>query len=137
MTTFIQTDGGREAAGYKGFVNDCVVRAISIVTESSYKVIYREMNQYLSILGYNRTARQGIPIDVIHRYMKNIGWKYVPATRNGNHSNMHLNATEMPSGRIIADMAGHVSAMIDGVIYDMWDFSNNGEATVLGYWVKN
>ena len=36
-------DGGREAAGYKGKVGDCVVRSIAIVTNLSYQKIYDDL----------------------------------------------------------------------------------------------
>lgn len=133
--TFIINDGGRAEAGYKGQVNDCVVRAVAIATEMPYKQVYQRMNIYLDFYAYGRTARQGIPLPIIQKFMKALGWKYVEAKQYGKHSSMHLNAKELPSGRIIADMKGHVSAVIDGVIHDTWDASNGGETPVNGYWV--
>lgn len=133
--TFIQNDGGRAEAGYKGRANDCVVRAVAIAGQLPYKQVYRQMNVYLYSYAHGRTARQAVPRFIIEKFMKMLGWKYVPAKQYGKHSNMHLNAKELPAGRIIADMDGHVSAVIDGVIHDTWDASNGGETPVLGYWV--
>lgn len=134
--TFIKTDGGRAEAGYKGQVNDCVVRAVAIAGQLPYKQVYRQMNVYLYSYAHGRTARQAVPRFIIEKFMKMLGWKYVPAKKYGEHYNMHLNAKELPGGRIVADMDGHVSAVIDGVIHDTWDPSNGGETPVLGYWVK-
>jgi hypothetical protein len=41
---FIQTDGGRKAAGWKGEkVGDCVVRALTIASGLPYNTVYREL----------------------------------------------------------------------------------------------
>jgi len=38
---------------------------------------------------------------------------------------------EHPSGRYILDMKGHWSSLVDGIIYDTWDVS---EETVLAFY---
>lgn len=123
--TFIKTDGGRQAAGYKGIVNDCAVRAIAIALELDYKIVYQQINLYLEAYGYQRTARQAVPFDILNRYLKMQGWEYVSAKRD-----------ELPAGRIIADIGNHVLAVIDGVVHDLWDSLNDGEVSVHGCWVK-
>ena len=37
---FIQTDGGRADAGYKGSTGDCVTRAIAVANEMDYQEVY-------------------------------------------------------------------------------------------------
>lgn len=131
---FVKTDGGRAEAGYRARVADCAVRAIAIAAELPYKQVYRQLNLYCQSFA-NCDVRYGTPDTVLHRYLKSLGWEYVPAKRYGKHTNMHLNATELPSGRIIASIKNHVTAVIDGVIHDSWDPSKEGEEPVLGYWV--
>ena len=36
-------DGGRAAAGYKGYAGDCVIRSIAIVTKLPYQQIYNDL----------------------------------------------------------------------------------------------
>ena len=40
---FINNDGGRAAAGYRGQAGDCVVRSIAIVSGLSYQKIYNDL----------------------------------------------------------------------------------------------
>ena len=136
MATWIKNDGGRAEAGYKGNANDCVVRAFAIVMELPYKVIYDDVSYFMEAHGEPRSARNGVPEHIVEKYMRNYGWKFVPAKQIGNDTNMHLNKTELPGGRIIADIKNHVCAVIDGVINDTYDWSKDGEETVYGYWVK-
>jgi hypothetical protein len=60
--TFIFDDGGREAAGYKGFAGDCTVRAIAIATEKPYKEVYDalfEMNRTSNTRKKTRCSNPG------------------------------------------------------------------------------
>ena len=40
---WVYNDGGRFAAGYQYHVNDCVCRALSIVTERPYREVQRRL----------------------------------------------------------------------------------------------
>ena len=40
---FVNNDGGRAAAGYRGQAGDCVVRSIAIVTGLPYQKIYNDL----------------------------------------------------------------------------------------------
>ena len=58
---FVQHDGGRSDAGYKGKTGDCVVRAIAIATGLSYKAVYDELTYRQKHYGQtrrNKAARQ-------------------------------------------------------------------------------
>lgn len=43
MIGFVEDDGGRAASGRKGDVADCCVRAIAIITRTSYDEVYRRV----------------------------------------------------------------------------------------------
>jgi hypothetical protein len=49
---------------------------------------------------------------------------------------MHLLASELPHGRLIADLPRHACAVIDGVIHDTRDYSDGGRRRILGYWSR-
>lgn len=54
--TFIEHDGGRAEAGYKGKTGDCGVRAAAIVTNLPYKEIYKELFERQK--AYHATSRR-------------------------------------------------------------------------------
>ena len=60
------------------------------------------------------------------QFLRDIGWEWVefPA---------HLNADELPAGRLIVRCDGHLTTMIDGVIHDTHDPSKDGTREVDGY----
>lgn len=47
---------------------------------------------------------------------------------------VHLQADELPSGRLIVSLSKHVTAIINGVVHDTHDPSRGGNRCVYGYW---
>lgn len=139
---FIENDGGRVGAGFKGRTGDCVTRAIAIATQKPYKEVYDAMN----LMGKKErtgkkkrgksSARSGVYKRTIRKYMENIGWKWIPTMLIGQGCKVHLRGDELPSGRIIASVSRHSVAVIDGVIHDMYDCSRQGSRCVYGYYIK-
>ena len=146
-------DGGRAAAGYKGHAGDCVTRAITIATGKPYQEVYAAM--WLGLTDYavshrDRTAkrigrgggrlgttpRNGVSPKVYNTYLRSLGWRWVPTMRIGSGCTVHLRSDELPSGRLIVRLSGHVVAVIDGVIHDTYDCSRDGTRCVYGYWIK-
>lgn len=142
MATWIYNDGGREAAGYKGVAGDCVTRAIAIATERPYKQVYDAMNDLAK--NAKRTAktpkktsaRKGIYRDHFQEYLTSLGWEWVPTMKIGSGCQVHLDASELPAGRILAKLSRHLCAVIDGVIHDIYDPSRGGSRCVYGYYRK-
>lgn len=141
MIQWVFNDGGRAAAGFKGTTGDCVARAIAIAAEMSYPRVYNDLN----LLGrkHERTgsrkcgisnSRTGVYRQTIHRYLESIGWEWVPLMFVGKGCTTHLRASELPPGRIIVSLSKHVAAVVDGVLYDIYDCSRNGNRCVYGYW---
>ena len=128
---FIYNDGGRAEAGYKGYVSDCVIRAITIAGEYNYTVIYQDMSRTMERYGHTKSGRNRIPVEIANRYMSDMGFRYVTGVKG-----LTLDSGTFPQGRIVLDLEGHVCAMLDGVVNDNWDWTDDGKLAVLGYWVK-
>jgi len=73
-------------------------------------------------------------MSTIHKYLRELGYEWVPTMGQGTGCQVHLRADELPSGRIIARVTRHLCAVIDGVIYDTGNPSRGGTRCVYGYW---
>jgi hypothetical protein len=142
---FVYHDGGRAAAGFKGETRDCVTRAITIVCDEDYRVIYHDLTWVAQEMAAKArggrkaalaksTSRTGHDTDVIRHYLAERGWQWTPTMRIGSGCQVHLRAEELPPGRLIVSLSRHITAVIDGVIYDTHDPSRNGSRCVYGYW---
>lgn len=128
--TYILTDGGRQAAGFKGAAGDCGVRAMAIALGIDYAVCYDELALANKAHGQPKSARNGILRNVYEHVLARHGyvWNSAPAI-----SGRKARASDLPPGKLIARQAKHYVAVIDGVIYDTFDSS---EKMVYGYWSK-
>lgn len=139
---FVYNDGGRAAAGFKGDACDCVCRAIAIATERPYKEVYDLINEYGSKerLGKHQhsrsSARNGVYIKTERKIMEDLGWEWIPTMFVGQGCKVHLRAEELPAGRLIVSVSKHATCVIDGVIYDTYDCSRDGDRCVYGYYRK-
>lgn len=135
-------DGGRAAAGFKGLTGDCVCRSIAIATGRPYKEVYDAIN----VLGKNErvtsrkpkrsAAREGVFRQTYERYLKSIGWKWVPTMFIGKGCQVHMRTHELPSGNLILRLSGHCTAVIDGICHDTYDPSREGTRCVYGYFIQ-
>lgn len=139
---FVYNDGGRKAAGYTGATRDCVTRAIAIATGIPYQDVYDRLNQLSKSerRGVRKkgvsSARKGVYKPTIHKYMAEIGWKWVSTMQIGQGCKVHLDPNELPSGRLIVSVSKHLTAVLDGVIHDTYDPSRDGSRCVYGYFQK-
>lgn len=137
MTEYVYDDGGRAAAGYRGQVRDCVVRAIAIATEQPYQTVYNAI--YSKMYGWPiplAGGAVGVSREVYQDYLKSIGWVWTPLMGIGTGCQVHLRSSELPKGRIIARCSRHLVACIDGVIHDNHNPSRGGSCCVYGYFHK-
>ena len=134
------SDGGRLAAGYKGQTGDCVVRAIANATGKPYQEVYDAINE---LAKHERTgkrkkrksnARDGVWPATTRKYMTSIGWEWHSTMGIGTGCTVHLKADELPQGRLVIALSKHYTAVIDGVIHDIYDPSRNGTRCVYGYY---
>jgi hypothetical protein len=139
---FSYDDGGRAAAGFKGTTGDCVCRAIAIATERPYREVYDLINEYAKSERKSKrkrgksNARTGVYKDCIRKVMDHYGWTWVPTMQIGQGCKVHLKDGELPVGRLVVSLSKHETAVIDGVIHDIYDPSRDGTRCVYGYYVK-
>lgn len=136
--TFAFDDGGRADAGFKGSAGDCVTRAIAIATGVPYLTVYNDLHAALDdyaashrdktarriARGNGRrgtTPRNGVKSKVYRPYLESLGWTWTPTMRIGSGCRVHLVASELPAGRLIARVSKHLVAIVDGVLRDTHD----------------
>ena len=142
-------DGGRSQY-FKGNAGDCVTRAIAIAMERDYKEVYDDLfvaSKHFADTHRCRTARtikrQGAsPRDGQHKkvyrpYLADLGWTFTPTMGVGTGCQVHLSEDELPKGRIICRVSGHLCAVIDGVLHDTYDCSRDSTRCVYGYYSQD
>jgi hypothetical protein len=128
---FIWDDGGRSDCGYVGLAGDCVTRAIAIATGTSYRDIYRTLGEIASM-----TPRDGVATSVSGEYLSGLDWQYTSGNRQT------LNTEVLPKGPVIVHLTnahrsgGHFCSVIDHVLYDTWNPSEEDDYRVAGYWTR-
>jgi hypothetical protein len=141
--TWVYDDGGRAAAGFKGEADDCVCRAIAIISGRPYAEVYARLaeetgNQRASKRTKKKaaSARNGISTKRkwFDDYMRELGFTWTPTMQIGSGCKVHLRADELPPGRLVVNVSRHSVAVIDGVIHDTHDCSRNGTRCVYSYW---
>ena len=139
FVNWVFNDGGRIEAGFKGETNDCVTRAVSIVTEKTYLEVYSELNELCKSNQFRKVkgnARKGIPKRVSRKYLETLGWEWKPTMAIGTGCHVHLRPEELPKGVIICKLSKHLVAVKNGIIQDTHDCSRKGTRCVYGYWKK-
>jgi hypothetical protein len=140
---FIEDDGGRIAAGFKGKAGDCVCRAVSVASGRSYAEVYRELAQGNSAQRASkrtskRAASAGGGVNTGRKwfkdYMTRIGFRWVPTMAIGSGCKVHLRSDELPPGRLVVMLSRHAAAVLDGVLHDTHDSSRDGTRCVYGYY---
>lgn len=144
MATFIEHDGGRSAAGYKGSARDCAVRAAAIVLSMPYASTYEMLQERQkafkarsrrkSVKLASASPRTGVWREVMHGHMIEHGAQWVPlSTIGGEVFRVKDVAERWPSERLIMRLGKHYSAMIDGVNLDTWQ--QHPMKRVYGVWI--
>jgi hypothetical protein len=137
VAPWVYDDGGRAAAGYIGAAGDCVARAIAIATETPYAAVYAALAARNAETGAKRSAREGVPRKVYETYLIEHGFEWVPCMGIGTGCRVHLRADELPGGRIVARLSGHLVAVVDGTVHDTHDSTRDGTRCVYGYFARS
>ncbi len=137
---FVHSDGGRAAAGFKGKTGDCVVRAITIASGKSYQEVYDALNLLAEKERPRKGRRRSSSRTGVHRrtyqpYLESLGFKWVATMQVGSGCQVHLREDQLPQGRLVVAVSRHLVAVIDGVIYDLYDPSRDGGRCVYGYYI--
>jgi len=140
-------DGGRAAAGLLPLSDavrgDCATRAIAIAARLEYDQARQLLNrvwqtaQEWSGSGHPikpyADADDGVPIAVTRRVLQSeLGWEYHDVfVTQPTFVQKHL-----PMGSVVVMLAGdlHVCAVVDWVLYDTYDCTDGGQATIAAYW---
>lgn len=131
---WIYDDGGRSRY-FKGEAGDCVTRAIVIAVNQDYRNTYDDLAERMKATGKPKSARDGIPRKVYELYLFDLGWIWNPTMSIGSGCRVHLRDGEVPAeGPIITRLSGHTSAVVDGVIRDIYDPSRDGTRCVYGWY---
>lgn len=150
---FIYNDGGKSVDGFDYTSYDCVSRAIAIATGKSYWEVWGQLHslnlKYAQMHNDElaRDIRKGngtkssspdhcVSESIFKPYLQSLGWAWVQTKFGGKPFKAHLNKKELPAGRLIVIVAKHMTAVIDGVLYDTYDCSNGGTRCVYGYYQK-
>lgn len=122
---WIYNDGGRASFGSIAFAGDCACRAIAIATGHPYGDVYR------ALTGLNgSTPRDGTIDAASDAYLRGHGW-----TRHRLESPVRVPLDHLPAGRLVVELDGHLTAVIDRTIHDTYDPREAGELVVTGYYL--
>ena len=133
---FKYSDGGRKDAGLRGsFAGDCVIRSIALASGRPYKRVYNDFKTMIANgLGY--IPEDGILTNkpAFKNYMVASGFVWNITCRIGSRERVHMTAKELPKGRLVLSLSKHYTCVINHVIHDTYDPSNDGTRMVYGFW---
>lgn len=99
-------------------VNDCTVRAIALATNRSWDETYQELSNYARQQGITFSEVEFINDYLSQKYPRYCQDSYNKVVTVGDFANLKL------PGRWLVTMGGHITCVIDGVIYDTFDPSD-------------
>jgi len=139
--TFVEDDGGRKHAGFKGTTGDCSTRAIAIAVGLPYAEVYDSLTKLGKACRITKRhpkpcyARTGVCLKVINRFLGSHGWTWHATMGIGTGTTVHLRAGELPRNKyLIARISKHLVAVVDGELHDTHDPSGDGTRAVYGVW---
>lgn len=95
----------------KNRVSDCTIRAISLIEEKPYNATFRELSEY--------ALERGLMMDSVRNIEEYLDDKY----NRTCYKDITLEefVKEHPFGEYLVTMPNHITAIINGVIYDTFD----------------
>lgn len=139
---WVYDDGGRSRYFKAEGVGDCAARAIAIATGRDYKEVYDDLNRLAKSerVGKRKrgvsSSRNGVYRQTFRKLMESYGWKWHPTMGIGTGCRVHVREDELPSGRLVLSLSGHLTAVVDGVLHDTYDCSRGGTRCVYGYFAE-
>lgn len=99
-------------------VNDCVIRAISLAQNRSWNEVYDELSEY--------AKEQGTLLDDVTFVEPYLNERYSKECYRCKSCKLTLKdfAYTHKKGIYLVTMKGHITCVIDGVLYDTWDCSH-------------
>ena len=113
----------------KNLVGDCVIRAISILTNKNWESTYMDVVEQGGIM-YDMPSSN----EVWGAYLKKIGYirELIPNTCPDCYTVKEF-CLDHPRGKYLLATGSHVIAVINGNYYDTWD---SGNVIPAYYWFK-
>ena len=147
-------DGGRSISR-RGYAGDCVARSIAIASGFPYEEIYEvlaegDASDQVGIAPDARikTADYGIIVERkwFKEQMRTWGFTWFSCMDAKTGHKTHLVNGELPMGRLVVELPGHSTSVIDGVIHDTGNpqikYEEDGTEhferhCIYGYWAYN
>lgn len=128
---FQLNDGGRSTSKRPKQKRDCVVRTIALASKLPYDLVYEDLAELGGVCG--RSTLKMVWQDYLAEgsLVKSIRINF-PPTPGQPRMNLNKFVQEYKTGRFIVQMAGHLTTVIDGMVYD--DFKPIGEKCVYAAW---
>lgn len=131
LLDYVYDDGGRAAAGFQGSTGDCVTRAVAIACALPYREVYDEVLARKRVLRDYEVARgkgardvsprAGVPRKIYQVLLEECGFAWHGLVRVGSRERTHLLADELPAGRLVCRLSGHLTTVLDHTIHDTFD----------------
>ena len=96
---------------------DCVVRAISKAFDKDYLETRRELNLVKRELGFQSYKKTKF----IYKYLSNYERLIIRVEKGKPRLKGYDFVEKYPKGTYILKMTGHITVVVDGVLYDLWD----------------
>lgn len=111
---FIEHDGGRSMSKRPGQSRDCAVRSVAIAFDTPYDNVYEDF------ANLGRKCGGGTPKKVWQAYLDIRGAKRIsfPAKPGKRRMNPTAFSAIFTKGAYVLQMAQHLTACVDGIIYD-------------------
>lgn len=92
-------------------IDDCVIRALSLLTNKSWNELYDELSDISNNQGYMVDNVEFVEDYLDKRYKRECHYS----------KTLEEFVKEFPYGKYAVTMNGHITSVIDGVIYDTFD----------------
>lgn len=93
------------------FTNDCVVRSISVAENKTWNEVHKELSDL--------AREQGILLDDVVFVERYLDSKYNRVCEYSKRVGEFIN--EYTHGTYLITMAGHITVVVDGILYDVFD----------------
>ena len=115
---FLTSDAGRSNSRRPKEKHDCTVRAIATATATNYDEVYDVLEAAGRLKNDGIHVRTWLATVANKAFGCKFTWKSYPAERGFKRMNPVSFCEEHPRGRYICKTAGHVFAVVDGVVHD-------------------
>jgi len=116
MLDFIKSDGGRaKEYGRTLKQSDCVIRSIAIASDDSYRATLTDICALAVELGSVPTEQW-----LYSKYLERRGFIKLGTPRDGTGRKIRLRDLDGIGSKVV-NVSGHLTAVVDGEVRDIWD----------------